>query len=493
MEKLNRKLNRRNFLKLSATGAIASVACPVISLGSANEQGDVLNRRRKIAIIGAGLAGLAAAYELNNLGYEVVVLEAQMRAGGRVQTLREAFSDGLYAEAGAISLSDVDPITLDYVKKFNLTLEKSNPSGAPRRFFVRGQWITNPMSAPYEFNANEKRLGLRGFYSHYVSSGIKQIGNTESKSWSPAAAAEIDKLTVAEFLRRQGASKEAVEFLRLTPLGLYGDGIESSSALSVFLAEAHYQNTRNSYVIGSGNDLLPKAFARHLADKIQYGVAVTSLVQNENGVKVVGGRNGNSSVIEADYVVCAVPLTVLRTMEIAPLLSAAKRRAVKELKYSSVSRVYLQSRTRVWQKYHPTARAITDNPRAVIEDHTATQPGRRGIVESHTFGAEARRVAATPEKERLQRSLNQLEKLFPGLEAEFEGGVSKCWDEDAWSRGAYVEYQPGQMTEHFAQLAVPEGRIHFAGEHTSKMFASMEGALESGRRVAAEIHSKRDE
>ena len=154
---MSRQLNRRNFLKVSATGALASVAHPVWSLDSTNKPPGLQNRRQKIAIIGAGLAGLVAAYELDKLGYEVVVLEAQMRSGGRVQTLREAFSDGLYAEAGAISLSDVDSVTLDYVKRFNLSLEKSNPSGAPRRLFVRGQWITNPMSAPYLFNAQRRR------------------------------------------------------------------------------------------------------------------------------------------------------------------------------------------------------------------------------------------------------------------------------------------------------------------------------------------------
>ena len=93
---------------------------------------------------------------------------------------------------------------------------------------------------------------------------------------------------------------------------------------------------------------------------------------------------------------------------------------------------------------------------------------------------------------------NEWETKPPGFsekerafEKEFEGGVSKCWDEDLWSRGAYIQYQPGQMTEHFTQLAQPEGRIHFAGEHTSKMFASMEGALEPGKRVVDKIHSKR--
>ena len=489
---MNEKQNRRDFLKMSAAGAIASVISPSLSLVSTYGQRENRNpAREKVAVIGAGLAGLAAAYELDGLGYEVIVLEARMRAGGRVQTLREAFSDGLYAEAGAISLSDVDTITLDYVKKFNLPLQKSNPTGAPRRFFVRGKWITDPMNAPYEFNTDEKRLGLRGFYSQYVSSGIKQIGNSESQNWSPADFAEMDKLSVADFLRKQGASKDAIDFLRLTALGFNGDGIESASALSVFLAEAHYQKSRESYVISGGNDLLPKAFARQLAGKIQYGIAVTGLVQNENGVKIVGNRNGNAYALDADYVVCAVPLTILRNMEIVPL-SSAKQRALKELNYASVSRVYLQSRTRFWQKYHPTARVITDDPRAIIEDQTDMQTGlQRGIVESHTFGAEARQISAIPEKERLQKSLQQMEKLFPGFEKEFEGGVSKCWDEDLWSRGAYIQYQPGQMTKHYTQLAQPEGRIHFAGEHTSKMFASMEGALESGKRVANEINSKR--
>ncbi len=490
---MDRRLNRRNFLRLNVAGAFSSLALQALPLGSDGDKRSGQNLTRgKIAIVGAGLAGLAAAYELDNLGYETLVLEAQMRAGGRVKTLREAFSDGLHAEAGAMAIADVDKLTLEYIKKFDLPLQKTNPTGAPRRFFVRGRWLTDPRVTPYTLNANEQRLGLAQMYFHYASNGIKQIGNTELASWSPGDFAQIDKLTVAEYLRRQGASKDAIEFLRLTELGLYGDGLESSSALGVLLGEAHYINAEKFYAIQDGNDLLPKAFARRLADKIHYGAKVTALAQTERGVKIVGNRNGNEFAFEADRVVCAVPLTVLATVEVSPPLSAARRRAAKELKYASVSRVYLQSRTRVWQKYHPTVRTTTDNPRVLFEDHTDTQTNsRRGIVESHTFGAEARQVAALPEKERLNRSVNQLEKLFPGYEKEFEGGASVCWDEDQFSRGAYVDYRPGQVTEHFAQLAAPEGRIHFAGEHTSKMFASMEGALESGRRAAAEIHSVR--
>ena len=165
------------------------------------------------------------------------------------------------------------------------------------------------------------------------------------------------------FFGGKAASKDAIEFLRHTFLGLYGDGLESSSALSVFLAELHYQDSKNSYAISGGNDLLPKAFSRQLADKILYGGPLITLVQNDNSVTINGNRSGVRFAIEADRVVCAIPLTALKTIKIAPPFSAAKRRAVDELRYSSVSRVYLQSRTRIWQKNHPTARVTTDNPR----------------------------------------------------------------------------------------------------------------------------------
>lgn len=478
---------------MSAAGAFAAAAFPVLSFGRNGERRDGENQTRaRVAVIGAGLAGLAAAYELDASGYETVVLEAQMRAGGRVRTLREAFSDGLYAEAGAMAIADVDKFTLDYVKKFDLPLQKTNPTGAPRRFFVRGNWLADPKISPYALSEREKKLGLAGLYFDYAAAGMKLIGDTQSKSWSPADFADLDKLTVAEFLRKQGASRDAIEFLRLTELGLYGDGLEKSSALGVFLGEAHYVGAEKFYAVEGGNDLLPKAFARRLADKIQYGARITALKQTGGAVQIVGDRNGNPFVLEAERVVCTVPLTVLQKIEITPPLSAAKRRAASELKYSSVSRVYLQSRTRVWEKFYPTARATIDSPRVLLEDHTDTQnASKRGIVESHTFGAEARQIAALPEKKRLNQSIHLLEKLIPGYKQEFEGGASKCWDEDEFSRGAYIDYRPGQVTAHFAILAAPEGRIHFAGEHTSKMFASMEGALESGKRAADEIDAKR--
>ncbi len=106
----------------------------------------------RIIIVGAGLAGLAAAHELTRAGHQVTVLEARTRPGGRVYTLREPFSDGLYADAGAARIQDTHQYTLRYVKQFNLTLDPFFPTQGSTVTRVAGK--TDPRTA-----ANAGRSG----------------------------------------------------------------------------------------------------------------------------------------------------------------------------------------------------------------------------------------------------------------------------------------------------------------------------------------------
>ncbi len=119
---------------------------------------------------------------------------------------------------------------------------------------------------------------------------------------------------------------------------------------------------------------------------------------------------------------------------------------------------------------------------------TANQPGPRGILKSYITGPSARRVTALKEDERISFVLQHMEKLFPGAQEHVEGGASKCWDEDQWSRGDYCWFKPGQMTSLLPHIAGPEWRVHFAGEHTSAWICWMQGALESGNRTAREVN-----
>ncbi len=153
-----------------------------------------------------------------------------------------------------------------------------------------------------------------------------------------------------------------------------------------------------------------------------------------------------------------------------------------------MARVYLQCRRRFWLEENPTAHAVTDLPIEWVEDDTFRQPGIRAVLEAHTTGPQARHITAMKEGERISFALKQMEQLYPGLREQFEGGASKCWDEDEWNRGAYIYFKPGQISSLLPAIARPEGRVYFAGEHTSPACATMNGALESGNRAAREVN-----
>jgi monoamine oxidase len=121
-------------------------------------------------------------------------------------------------------------------------------------------------------------------------------------------------------------------------------------------------------------------------------------------------------------------------------------------------------------------------------DPTLLQGGPRGILEAYIAGPTARKLVGMKETDRLLFALTEMDKVYPGSRREFEGGGTKSWDEDEWQRGDYAWCRPGQMTTFGAQLATPEGRIHFAGEHTSAWPGWMQGAVVSGLRAAREVH-----
>ena len=171
-------------------------------------------------------------------------------------------------------------------------------------------------------------------------------------------------------------------------------------------------------------------------------------------------------------------------IELAPRFSAEKQRAIDELTYFSVSRVYLQTRTRFWEADGLNGFAITDHPMEIWSPAYG-EDSPRGILLSYMYEDLARRVAAMGVGERVNFGMEEMGKVFPGLREHCETGTSWCWDEHPWSRGALCLYTPGQFA-HFPHILKPEGRVHFAGEHTSPWPGWMQGAIYSGLRAAKE-------
>jgi monoamine oxidase len=475
-------MRRRDFLKQTALAAAVTSASARHRFAFGRKALERRGAPKKVIIVGAGLAGLSAAYELTQAGHDVTILEARTRPGGRVHTLRDPFAEGLYAEAGAARIPDHHHFTLKYVELFGLTLDLFQPPAVPSVYHVRGKRIRvtpgQKVEWPYELTAEERALGLSGMRQKYIWSVLGELGDVTDPSWpSPETLKKYDQMNRSDFWRSRGASPEAVALLSV---GGIDDRAETWSTLFMLRNQALNRKLNRFYKIRGGNDLLPKAFAARLAERIHYAAPV---------VRAVFQRAGTHHTLTGDRLVCAVPFSVQKNIEVSPAFSVEKQRAVEQLPYLSASKIFLQSRKRFWLDEGLSGFATTDLPVGQVWDATYQQPGVRGILQAFPISLHSRRVTAMSEDERIGFALEQVEVIYPGMREHFEGGVTKCWDEDEWARGASAYYKPGQFSTLLPHVARPEGRIHFAGEHTSVWVDGwMQGALESGDRVAREVN-----
>jgi monoamine oxidase len=231
--------------------------------------------------------------------------------------------------------------------------------------------------------------------------------------------------------------------------------------------------------------LLPRAFAAALTAHIHYGSPVVAVDQNEERVRAVTQRGRTFS---ADYLICTLPFPTLRKIKVSPEFSPSKQRAIAQLPYASAAKVFFQTRTRYWEKDGLNGYARTYDPLPLeILNGSWNHQGQRGLLHTYVAGELAARLAAKSEADRIASESQRVEQIFPGLSDNLEGGMSKIWDHDEWAGAGYSVLAPGQYESLAPHLALPEGRIHFAGEHTSPWPAWMQGAIASGLRAATEI------
>ena len=427
-------MNRRRFLQQAARAApVAAIALR----GGAAAAPD-----NPIVIVGAGLAGLRAAEVLRAAGRDVVVLEAQDRAGGRVHTVR-TFDDGLHAEAGAIRFAGAHRAVVDAVRRHRLSLTPFEPQGATVIAIDRKPSTTLDPSALLE---------------HYVGT-------------LPSNLEQFDRVTWPQWLASRGARPDEV-----TLMTVGGD----SSQVSAYYVLRQYALLRAStqrYKIAGGMDRLPAAMAASLRDIVRYNSPVVRVDRMSAGFRVDYHDGHTARSLTAPRVVFAVPAGTLRQIEVRPGLSSEKRRALERLAYYPGVRFLLQTKRRFWQTAGLSGSARTDRATETW-DATFDQPAARGVLGASTAGEPGPDV---------MRGVDLVADAFPAIRSEFEKGTVHRWSADPWARGAFALYGPGQMTGLLPRLAAADDGLHFAGEHTSLWTGWMEGALESGERAAREV------
>jgi monoamine oxidase len=465
---------------------MSSTYLPLLRNGLAHTQSP-----QKVIIVGAGMAGLTAAYELLRAGHDPIILEGQQRVGGRVYTLREPFTDGLYAEAGAMRIPRAHALTMGYIEHFGLPVSPftmRNPDGF---YYLHGQRcrireaIADPARLGFEGHAHEHGRTHAQLWEAALEPLLARLRARGDAAWDELVA-EYDQYSTREFLENSGWSEGAIEMF-----GLLADqeALMNASFLELFREEAggYYSDM---VAIDGGLDRLPRAFLPALRSRLHFGAKVVALSQSDGSVTVTYETLAGRQSVTGDYALITIPFPLLRHVEAR--FSRAKERAIRQLHYDASAKIFFQCRRRFWEDDDGIfgGGSITDLPIRVVyyPDH-GRETGRGVVLASYTWSEDAQRWGSLSPTDRLTQALEDLAEIHPQILQEFEVGASKMWHDDEFAGGAFALFDPGQQTLLYRDIIAPEGRVRFAGEHASLYHAWIQGAIESGLREAQAINA----
>jgi monoamine oxidase len=446
---------------------------------------------KRVIIVGAGMAGLVAGYELARAGHDPIILEAQNRVGGRVYTLRK-FAPGLYAEAGAMRIPRVHDLTLGYCEHFGLQLRPfmmGNPKGLVHvggRRMTAEQAGLAPDDLGFPVAEHERGRSASELWDDITRDLRAMVEADPATGWEHIVR-EYDSYTLREFLELKGFSEGAIEMYGV--MNFVEAGI--NNAVTEEFREDFGKAYEDMQEIVGGSDNLPNAFYRELQDRIRFGAEVHAIDQDPDSVTIHFKTESGRYSVTGDYAIVTLPFSVLRQVEVMTPFSHEKQRAIRQLNYSASTKVLFQVRERIWETEDGIfgGATVTDLPIRRMNYPTPDPTTSRGVLlASYTWDQDAARWGAMDEETRLEEALDDVAKIHPRIRDVYEVGASHAWYDDRYANGAFALFEAGQQTQLQADIVKPEGRIHFAGEHCSLYHAWIQGALESGLRAARAIH-----
>lgn len=479
---------RRDFLARAA----ATAAVP---LAHALRPGSTSPR---VAIVGAGLAGLTCADRLQSRGLIATVYEARPRGGGRCRSVRGVFP-GQVAEHGGEFIDNLHKTMLGYARRFGLALEDVTKSPGEDTFVIDGvTYAEADVVAEYRVLAPRLRADLK------TSSGAPTaFDHTDGD-------VALDHLDLATYLDSRAGDLPLIrKVLTVAYEGEYGLDASEQSCLNLLLfihadRRSKFQpfgvfSDERYHVVG-GNDLVVQGLLADFAGTVEYGRALCGVRRNALGAYELSFADGAPAT--ADAVVLAIPFSVLRHLDLDPSLglSAAKRHAIDTLGYGTNAKTMIGFEGVPWlDLHHANGTAITNLPS--VQNTWETNPSRHGahaILTDFAAGTRGRLLSTGPSEVQTQVAalLADLESAWPGVSAratrdgQYVLTTVAHWPSSPWALGSYTCYKPGQFTSIAGLEGQRAGHLHFAGEHADSFYSwqgFMEGACLSGLAVADAI------
>jgi monoamine oxidase len=432
----------------------------------------------RVVVVGAGFSGLAAAYELSKAGYEVTVVEARNRVGGRVIS----FSDlvpGKNVEGGAELIGSNHPAWIAYAKQFNLQFLDVSEEDLEAPIVLNGKKLTEEQSEQL-WEEMEKA------FNTIVTDAAKVDAD---QPWRAAGAEALDRRTMADWINKLDASplcRTALHTMIMADNGVVTEWQSYLGNLAMVKGGGldKYWTESEVYRCRGGNQQLATKFAAAVgAQRVLTRTPVRSIAMTDKLGRVT---LANGKVLEAEHVLLTAPPSVWNKIAMEPALPPGLGTQIgTNIKY------LLALKSAVWRRSQLGPELLSDGPVSLTWHATDGQKGAGEAMVAFSGGPPADICREWSATQRDRNYLAELNKVYRGITGSFVRARFMDWPSDPWTKGSYSFPAPGQVTSQGPTLYDGIGRLHFAGEYTSYAFMGyMEGALNSGAAVAKRIAEK---
>lgn len=517
------KVTRRGFIKNSALitgGSYASLlALGLINAAPAHafelERGNTGGKH--IIILGAGLCGMAAAYELLKLGHKVTVLEARDRTGGRcwsptngtvseeVNSERQTatFDDGLYFNAGPSRIPHNHELTMHYCRELGVPLQVYNNVNEGAYYFSEG----NGTLSNKKIKVREVHNDMRGYTSELLAKAMDQgkldaalsieDGQKLLEYLRAEGGLDIDKLYKASarrgYIESPGSGSRVGKIADPHQLSdIIRSGLLDPDFYNV--AEYTYELQMTMFQAVGGMEKIAMALEKLIAKTVRKGAAVSAILNMDQGVKVTYKDKSGVHELSGDLCICTIPLPVLSNIN--HNFSSAVSRAIDFTTYNATGKIGLQFKRRFWEEDENIFGGIThtNNDLTQIFYPSNNYLDKKGVlIGYYNFNDKAKRVGALSIAERERFALSKGALIHEQYAKEFEKSFSVSWHKVPYSLGGWAVYTSESRGTLYQALIKPDKNVYFAGEHTSYLNAWMAGAFESARSVVSSVHARLSE